>query len=45
MPSEDELPSSIADLAGFQSAEVADSRWDYDVGQLTEAIDSLIAPD
>jgi hypothetical protein len=45
MPSEDELPSSIADLAGFQSAEVTDRRWDYDLGQLIEAIDNLIAPD
>jgi hypothetical protein len=40
MPSEDELPPSIADLASFQSAEVTDSRWDYDVGRLIEAIDN-----
>jgi nucleotide-binding universal stress UspA family protein len=45
MPSEDELPPSIADLAGFQSAEVTDRRWKYDVEQLTGAIDNLIAPD
>jgi hypothetical protein len=32
MPSEDELPSSIADLASFQSTEITDSRWDFDVG-------------
>jgi hypothetical protein len=45
MPSEDELPPSIADLTGFQSAEVADSRWDFDVGLLVQAIDNLIAAD
>jgi cytochrome c-type biogenesis protein CcmH/NrfF len=44
MPSEDELPPSIADLAGFQSAEITDTRWDFDVGQLIRAIDDLIAP-
>jgi hypothetical protein len=45
MPSEDELPASIADLAGFQSAEVTDSRWDFDMGQLIWAIDNLISSD
>lgn len=43
MPSEDELPASIADLTGFQAAEVTDSRWDYDIGLLIQAIDNLIA--
>jgi hypothetical protein len=42
MPSDDELPSSIADLTGFQSAEVTDSRWTYDVGLLIQSIDDLI---
>ena len=45
MPSEDELPPSIADLAGFQSAEVTDSRWDFDIGRLIQAIDNLMTPD
>jgi TIR domain len=45
MPSDDELPASIADLAGFQSAEVTDSRWEYDVGQLIQTINRLIASD
>jgi hypothetical protein len=45
MPSEDELPPSIADLAGFQSAEVTDSRWDFDIGRLIQAIDNLMASD
>jgi hypothetical protein len=45
MPSEDELPPSIADLTGFQSAEITDSRWDFDVGLLIQAIDNLIASD
>ena len=43
MPSEHELPSSIADLTGFQSAEVTDSRWNYDLEQLIQAIDNLVA--
>jgi hypothetical protein len=45
MPSEDELPPSIADLSGFQSAEVTDSRWAFDVGLLIQAIDNLITFD
>ena len=43
MPSEDDLPPSIADLTGFQSAEVTDSRWDFDVAMLIQAIDNLFA--
>jgi TIR domain len=45
MPSEEELPPSIADLAGFQSAEVTDSRWDFDMDLLIRAIDNLITSD
>jgi serine/threonine protein kinase len=45
MPSEDELPPSIVDLASYQSAEVTDSRWDFDVGLLIRAVDNLIASD
>ncbi len=45
MPSEEDLPSSIADLSEFQSAEVTDSRWAYDVELLIQAIDSLNAPE
>jgi hypothetical protein len=43
MPSEAELPSSIAELAGFQSTEITDSRWDFDVRRLLQAVDDLIA--
>jgi hypothetical protein len=39
MPSEGELPSSIAGLRAFQYAELADSRWDVDVGRLLDDID------
>jgi len=45
MPSEDELPPSIADLTGFQSAEVTDSRWAFDMGLLIQAIDNLVVSD
>jgi len=41
MPSEEELPPSIADLIEFQDAEVTDRRWAYDVGLLVQAIDDL----
>jgi len=44
MPSEDELPSSIADLALYNASEVTDSRWDYDVEQLFRALDGLMPP-
>jgi hypothetical protein len=44
MPSESDLPPSIADFTGFQSAEVTDSRWDYDVGLLIQAIDTFMRP-
>jgi SPFH domain / Band 7 family/TIR domain len=43
MPSEDELPSSIADLANFQSTEIADSRWEFDIGRLLQAVDDLVS--
>jgi hypothetical protein len=42
MPSVHELPPSIADLTSFQSAEVTDSRWAFDMEQLIRAIDGLI---
>ena len=45
MPSGDELPPSIADLTSFQSAEVTDSRWDFDISVLIHDIDSLITSD
>jgi hypothetical protein len=45
LPSEEELPPSIADLLEFQDAEVTDRRWAYDVGQLIQAIDGLHAPE
>ena len=43
MPSEEELPPSIVDLTSFQSAEITDSRWTFDVGRLMQAIDDLVA--
>lgn len=45
VPPEDELPPSIADLRGFQSAEVTDTRWAFDIGQLLQGIDNLIESD
>ena len=41
IPSQGELPASIADLAEYESAEVSDRRWAYDMGQLIQAIDNL----
>ena len=39
MPSADELPADIADLARHNAFELSNKRWGYDVGQLCGAID------
>jgi hypothetical protein len=44
MPSADSLPDAIADLTEFQSAEMTDSRWSFDLGELIRAVENLIAP-
>jgi hypothetical protein len=50
MPSADDLPPSLAEFSRCQAVELADTRWRYDVDQLTEmlrarfAIDSDAAP-
>lgn len=41
MPRADELPPSIAALARRQSIELSDSRWDYDVSRVVEAVRAL----
>jgi hypothetical protein len=41
MPSDEELPSSIADLTMFNAAEITDSRWNYDLERLLNAIEQL----
>src|SRR5690349_1583784 len=38
MPTQSELPSDLATLAEREACELSDSRWDYDVGRLAEAI-------
>jgi TIR domain len=45
MPSEEELPESIADLTLYNASEVTATRWDYDVAQLLQGLDDLIASD
>jgi hypothetical protein len=43
MPSKNELPRSIAGLAGIQNEEVTDRRWEYDMGEVIKGIDRLMA--
>jgi hypothetical protein len=42
MPSERELPSDIAPLARRNALELSDTRWDYDVGRLQQALDQVV---
>jgi hypothetical protein len=38
MPSEKDLPAALARLDRIQAIELSDERWDYDLGQLLDAI-------
>lgn len=42
VPSEDDLPDVLKELAYRQGQELSDRRFDYDVGQLIEGIDHLV---
>jgi len=42
MPSEHKLPSDIAPLARRNALELSDTRWDYDVDRLQQALDQVI---
>jgi hypothetical protein len=42
MPTESELPAPLARLARHNALELADSRWDYDVGRLLASMDRFI---
>jgi len=44
MPTEHELVPSMRDLLEFNAAEVTDSRWEYDIGELLKAIDGVAGP-
>ena len=41
VPTRDELPESIADLADLQVHEISDNRWDYDVETLADQLAEL----
>jgi hypothetical protein len=41
MPTAEELPENLKPLARVQAIELSDSRWDYDVERLTQAIEGL----
>jgi len=43
MPTERDLPPSILELLEFNATEISDSRWDFDIARLVEAIDHLAA--
>jgi TIR domain len=42
MPSEEELPVSIADLTLYNASEITATRWEYDVAQLLQGIDDRL---
>lgn len=41
MPSVGELPSDIAGIVNMQAIEITNSRWNYDVQQLIDAMDNV----
>lgn len=42
MPSEDELPPAIRELANRNAMELSDRRWDYEVQRLIEALEEVV---
>lgn len=42
MPSEDELPPTIRELANRNAMELSDRRWDYEVQRLIEALEVVV---
>jgi hypothetical protein len=43
MPGEDVLPPPLAELALHNAIELSDSRWEFDVGRLLEALEAALA--
>ena len=43
MPRAEDLPEVIRALAERQAAEISDSRWDYDVGEIIKALERVVA--
>lgn len=43
MPSADELPDELAELARRNAVELSDKRWEYDVGQLVATLRRILA--
>lgn len=41
MPRETELPPALKDLAQLNAIEISNTRWDYDVGRLVEALNAI----
>jgi len=44
MPVTAELPAPIARLGRFNALEISDTRWDYDVERLIDALDDTVTP-
>jgi hypothetical protein len=42
MPRQQDLPEDIAPLARLQGAQLTDTRWDYDVEQITKSLDKHV---
>ena len=43
MPPEQELPEPLRPLCRLQACEIADNRWEFDVGRLADVLEPLIA--
>lgn len=44
MPAADQLPPDIARLAFKQAGEISNSRWEYDLGQVTQSLERVVTP-
>jgi hypothetical protein len=44
MPTAEELPPSLADLARRNALELSDGRWGYDVGRLSSTVERVLGP-
>jgi hypothetical protein len=44
MPKAEELPAELQPLARRQAYELSDRRWEFDVNQLVESLESIVGP-
>jgi hypothetical protein len=44
MPKPEQLPAELQTLARRQAYELSDRRWEFDVNQLVESLESIVGP-